>query len=123
MGGRRAELPSWWEFVQWILASADRKMFFDEHWRPVSDYCHLCLIRYNYVIHFENIQEEEQMFVEMMKAETVIKPRRENVNPNDSPDIYEKYFSLLDAADIEKLYDLYKTDFLMFNYKREIPIR
>ena len=63
------------------------------------------------------------MFVEMMKAETVIKPRRENVNPNDSPDIYEKYFSLLDPADIEKLYDLYKTDFLMFNYQREIPIR
>ena len=24
---RRAELPSWWEFVQWILASADNNNF------------------------------------------------------------------------------------------------
>ena len=33
---RRPELPTWWEFVQWILDSADEKLVvLDEHWIPV----------------------------------------------------------------------------------------
>ena len=113
-------MPSWWEFVQWLIASADRKMYFDEHWRPVTDLCHLCLIRYNYILHFENLAYEEQMLVEVLKAENVIIPRRENTNPSNSKDILKTYFSLLDPSDVEKLYDLYESDFSIFNYDKRI---
>ena len=86
-----------------------------------SDYCDICLIPYNYVLHFENLEEEEAMLVEKLEAEKMIKPRRENENTNKSPDILTKYFSQLDPTDIERLYRLYETDFEIFNYKREIP--
>ena len=36
VAGRSAQLPSWWEFVQWLLDTASlgtREL--DEHWRPV----------------------------------------------------------------------------------------
>ena len=61
------------------------------------------------------------MLVERLEAETIIKPRRENVNTNKSPDIFTKYFSQLDQADIDQLYRLYQTDFELFNYKKELP--
>ena len=35
--GRREELPSWWEFVQWIIDTADSGRDLDEHWRPIRD--------------------------------------------------------------------------------------
>ena len=95
-------------------------MYFDEHWRPVTDLCHLCLIRYNYILHFENLAYEEQMLVEVLKAENVIIPRRENTNPSNSKDILKTYFSLLDPSDVEKLYDLYESDFSIFNYDKRI---
>ena len=87
---------------------------------PFSDYCHICLIHYNYILHFENLQEEEKMLVERLRAEEIIKPRKENANTNKSPDIFSKYFALLDQTDIDQLYRLYEADFEIFNYKREI---
>ena len=33
--GRGPELPSWWEFVQWIIETNHRKQDWDEHWRPI----------------------------------------------------------------------------------------
>ena len=85
----------------------------------LSDYCDICLIPYNYVLHFENLEEEEKMLVDRLEAGQIIKPRRENVN-NKSPDIFAKYFSQLDQTDIDRLYSLYQTDFEIFNYKREL---
>ena len=36
VAGRSAQLPSWWEFVQWLLDTASRATReLDEHWRPV----------------------------------------------------------------------------------------
>ena len=33
---RLAELPTWWEFVQWLLDSAENNLqVLDEHWSPV----------------------------------------------------------------------------------------
>ena len=61
------------------------------------------------------------MLVERLEAEDIIKPRRENVNTNKSPDIFSKYFALLDQTDIDRLYSLYEADFELFNYKRELP--
>ena len=60
------------------------------------------------------------MLVEVLKAENVIIPRRENTNPSNSKDILKTYFSLLDPSDVEKLYDLYESDFSIFNYDKRI---
>ena len=60
------------------------------------------------------------MLVDRLEAGQIIKPRRENVNNNKSPDIFTKYFSQLDETDIDQLYRLYETDFEIFNYKREL---
>ena len=61
------------------------------------------------------------MLLKRLEAEKIIKPRRENVNTNNSPDIFAKYFALLDQTDIDQLYRLYAADFEIFNYKRELP--
>ena len=116
---RTKDLPSWWEFVQWILDSSDHPERFDEHWRPASDFCSVCAIPYNYILHFENLEREEKYFVEELGASDSIKPRWENRNDKGIPkeDIVNKYFSLLDEKDVSRLYELYKNDFLMFGYK------
>ena len=88
---------------------------------PFSFYCDICLIPYNYVLHFENLEEEERLLVKRLEAEKIIKPKRENMNTNKSPDIFTKYFSQLDQTDIDQLYRLYQTDFEIFNYKKELP--
>ena len=157
VAGRSAQLPSWWEFVQWLLDTGSRATRqLDEHWRPVrhnpniqnmlqffiksglkfwfstpptygiseywsvlcSDYCEVCVFSYNYIIHFENLEEEERYLSNLIDSKDVLKLRKENVYPkkHSSKDLLKKYFSLLEKQDVLKLYDLYEEDFLMFGY-------
>ena len=108
-----------WEFVKWILDSRDDPESFDVHWRLASVFCSVCVIPYNFILHLENIEEEEKYFVDELHASDVIKPRWENRNDMGLPkeDIVNTYFSLLDEEDVVRLYELYEDDFLMFGYQ------
>jgi len=114
---RSADMPSWWEFVQYLLNTSPSS--YDEHWKPASMYCGVCSFPYNRILHFENIENEEKFFAEEMNASDLIHPRWENRNDEGlaKEDILSKYFDLLDDEEVEALYEIYKDDFLMFGYQ------
>eukprot|EP00092_Neocalanus_flemingeri_P032094 GFUD01034882.1.p1 GENE.GFUD01034882.1~~GFUD01034882.1.p1 ORF type:complete len:436 (-),score=99.92 GFUD01034882.1:116-1423(-) len=116
---RSRSLPSWWEFVQYILHTSPSS--YDEHWKPASLYCSVCSFPYNYILHFENIQQEEKFFAQEMSASDLIHPRWENRNDEGlaKEEILGKYFNMLDDKDITALYKIYEDDFKMFGYKFE----
>ena len=68
---RTLEHPSWWEFVQWLIANKlhpercwlvsfypmlkisnclTKRCRFDEHWQPYSIHCAVCSLPYNYIL-------------------------------------------------------------------------
>ncbi|XP_023335026.1 carbohydrate sulfotransferase 8 [Eurytemora carolleeae] len=114
---RSADLPSWWEFIQYILETSPEH--YDEHWRPMSMYCAACSFSYNYILHFENIDQEEIFFAEELGAKDKIQHRWENRNDEGfkKEELVGKYFSLLNDSEIEKLYQIYKDDFQLFGYQ------
>ena len=80
----------------------------------------MCFLPYNYILHFENIEQEEKMLIHHLGAEKIIKSRKENVD-KDSEDMTReklifKYLNILDDDEITSLYNIYKNDFKMFNY-------
>ena len=116
---RSSLLPTWWEFVQYILHTAAQS--YDEHWKPFSLYCSVCSFPYNYILHFENMEAEERLFAEEMDAGDLIKPRWENSNARGlgREELVGMYFNMLDDQDIAALYRIYKDDFQMFGYTFE----
>ena len=48
---------------------------YDGHWRPYTMFCSVCFIPYNYILHFENIQEEQKMIAIYLNATSILKPR------------------------------------------------
>ena len=56
-----SDLPIFWEFVQYVIEARRERM--DEHWKPTSMYCSLCILRYNYVIKFEDYISEGTQFL------------------------------------------------------------
>merc|ERR1711915_458707 len=101
---RSAEMPSWWEFVQYIIETDPIK--YDEHWKPINMYCSICSFSYNYILHFENMQQEEQMFGLELGKQDKMNNQHENTNHEglSKEEVVAKYFSLLDDDDILKLY-------------------
>ena len=82
----------------------------------------MCLIPYNYILHFEDLDKEEESFMSIIDDEKILKPRHENVHLEASysrQDILRKYFSILSQEDIFSLYKIFEKDFLLFNYSIE----
>jgi len=114
---RTADLPSWWEFVQYVKDTPPGNH--DEHWKPVSLYCTPCAYSFNYILHFENIQQEEKHLLSEIDQSNSTKQEWKNRNRADitNEQLIEKYFSQLDNDDILDLYEIYKQDFQLFGYQ------
>ena len=84
-------------------------------------YCSVCgNIKYNKILHFENIVNEEPHLVESLGAGDLIKPRWENKNSKEKvskEQLLGSYFSLLSDQEIQRLYKIYEDDFRAFGYK------
>jgi len=118
---RTSEMPTWWEFVQWVISFPDPENL-DPHWRPAYVLCTPCTARYNYILKFENIQEEQGQLANLIPMGSRIKPKWENRNDGglNKTELTETYFEILSDEDVDALFDIYETDFQMFGYSFQI---
>ena len=114
---RVPELPTFWEFVQDVLDTNPEAM--NEHWAPIHVFCSICMIKYEVIIKFENLEHEETWLKRYLKVEQMLPDRYVNQNPYKSltsSDITQIYFSVLTDQMVKDLYRVYKKDFEMFDY-------
>lgn len=118
-GNRTVDLPTFWEFVQYVKKTPHQRM--DEHWRPANNYCSLCTISYDYYIKFENFDEEGKYLKTLLEPLNGIDSSELalNVNPTGlkKEDLTQLYFSTLSESDVMALYKIYENDFKMFGYE------
>lgn len=109
------------EFVQYLL-DVHRPVGMDIHWQPVSQLCNPCLLRYNFIGKFENLEEEANFLLQSIRAPTNLTfPHFKDRNPlaeRTSSSITQKYFSQLNSTERQKAFDFYYMDYLMFNYPK-----
>lgn len=109
------------EFVQYLL-DVHRPVGMDIHWTPVSQLCNPCLLRYNFIGKFEDLEEEANFLLQSVGApKNLTFPDFKDRNPlaeRTSSSITQKYFSQLNSTERQKTFDLYYMDYLMFNYPK-----
>ena len=119
---RTPNLPTFWEFIQWFLRN--HKSHANEHWYPMSDYCSVCSMNYNYILKFEHYAEENLEFMKSINFDQYL-PQENNfhrvVNGNhqqdmSSTEITKLYFEVLSNDEILKLFEIYQSDFRLFGY-------
>ena len=120
MAGRKGSEPTFWEFVKAVLDTG----LMDEHWKPVITLCSVCAegMKFDFVIKFENLAEEERYLTERLGITTLVKQRWENKNlaGNMTQEIKDMYFNMLSEEEIWQLYTMYQMDFDMFGYELEL---
>ncbi|XP_029378768.1 carbohydrate sulfotransferase 8-like isoform X2 [Echeneis naucrates] len=109
------------EFVQYLL-DVHRPVGMDIHWEPVSQLCHPCLLRYDFIGKFESLEDEANFLLRSVGApRNLTFPDFKDRNPlaeRTSSRITQKYFSQLNATERQKAFDFYYMDYLMFNYPK-----
>lgn len=107
--------PTFWEFIQAVL----RDGLLDPHWHPISDWCGLCHLQFDFVIKFENLRDEEDFLLRQLGLEHIVPISWENQNTKRPPwslELQRQYFSALNSEEMKKLRELYLDDFELFEY-------
>ncbi|XP_068613700.1 carbohydrate sulfotransferase 8-like [Brachionichthys hirsutus] len=109
------------EFVQYLL-DVHRPVGMDIHWEQVNQLCNPCLIDYDFIGKFENMEEESNFVLRLTGAPpNITLPSFKDRNPTDtrtSMQITQKYFSQVSMLERQRVYDFYYMDYLMFNYSK-----
>lgn len=112
--------PTFPEFVDYLLFTDPAD--YDEHWRPVALHCHVCRFHFDYIIKYENFEQEVSVLVGMLQRDGRL-PRSfhltwENKGGTDK-DTTVKYLKQLSEEQVVGLFKKYHLDFLYFGYSAE----
>ncbi|XP_051235876.1 carbohydrate sulfotransferase 8-like isoform X2 [Dicentrarchus labrax] len=109
------------EFVRYLL-DVHRPVGMDIHWEQMNQLCHPCLIDYDFIGKFENMEEESNFLLRLTGAPpNITLPSFKDRNPTDlrtSLQITQKYFSQVSQSEKQRVYDFYYMDYMMFNYSK-----
>lgn len=105
------------EFIRYILEGKDEVM--NNHWRLYDDLCKPCLIYYDFVGYFQELERDANDILRILDVtEKVSFPRNlTSLYEVPSSELAERYFSELPRSLKEKVYEKYQHDFEMFGYR------
>ena len=112
------------EFLTYVsnLNVSDHKHQFNEHWRPVFDLCHPCLLDYDLIGKYETLHSDAQLVLWKARISHLIQfPKREETySYQPSSDLLFNYYSNISETLISKLSEVYIQDLELFQYDRGI---
>lgn len=108
---------SFWEFIRYILEGKDEVM--DNHWRLYDDLCKPCLIYYDFIGYFQELERDANDILRILHVTDKVSFPRNLTSRYEVPssELAGRYFSELPRSLKEKVYEKYQHDFEMFGYK------
>lgn len=100
------------KFIYYVLSLRDEAR--NEHWQSYGSLCHPCAVDYDFIGHFENLQQEAPYFLKKTGLDSVITfPPIKSLNT--SRKVLDR-FSKVPQHMILQLGNAFKDDLEMFNY-------
>ncbi|KAL7646631.1 UNVERIFIED_CONTAM: hypothetical protein RMT77_001882 [Armadillidium vulgare] len=109
--------PTFEEFVRYIVHARME----DDHWRPYYIQCGMCHMVYDFVLKFENINEDSKIFIEYLNFTNVINTGWKNptAGGRTTDEVVCSYLHQIDSQLLKDLLIKYEHDFKLFNYSPE----
>lgn len=106
------------EFLTDETTTCENRM--NPHWAPYWILCHICRIKYNHIIRFENLTQGLNTFWLKVFGKHLNESlwTWEHKGLHDTKPLMKKYFYKLPPLLMNKLYKLYHLDFTIFGYER-----
>ncbi|MBN3296489.1 CHSTB sulfotransferase, partial [Amia calva] len=105
------------EFVYYLVdPRTQHEEPFNEHWERVHSLCHPCIIHYNVVGKYESLEQDARYILQLAKSQDVVRFPATVKSSRTTDDMAAQFFQKVSPFYQKKLYNLYKMDFLLFNY-------
>lgn len=105
------------EFVGYLVnPHTQREEPFNEHWETVSSLCHPCHIHYDLIGKYESLQEDANYILRLAGVDKLVKFPTYAKSTRTTDEMTAQFFQNISSAFQTQLFNLYKLDFVMFNY-------
>ena len=102
------------QFATYLVLRWNERKLFETHWREQYKLCHPCQVQFDYVGHYETLQDDSQFILRQTKLdEKVFFPEWQ---PTNTSSLMKNYYSTLSLLRIRQLWNIYKKDFELFGY-------
>uniref|UniRef100_A0A8C4QA79 Carbohydrate sulfotransferase n=1 Tax=Eptatretus burgeri TaxID=7764 RepID=A0A8C4QA79_EPTBU len=107
------------EFVRYLLDPRTRhERELNEHWERATSLCSPCQIHYNLIGKYETLNEDAALILRHVGMDNVTRFPLRSVRTRTTHAMTARFFENITAMERLKLFELYKIDFLMFNYSK-----
>lgn len=106
------------EFANFVVEKFFDKGLMDLHWQRMSTLCNPCGMKYNFIAKMETLVEDSKEILRQIGwGEKVKFPvNATDKYKNSIKDIMKEYYGSLSRTTLDKLYEIYREDFLVFDY-------
>nr|XP_026648271.1 carbohydrate sulfotransferase 13 [Zonotrichia albicollis] len=105
------------EFVYYLLdPRTQQEEPFNEHWERVHSLCHPCIIHYDVVGKYETLAEDAKYILQLVGADASVKFPASSKTTRTTDDMTAQFFQDISPFYQRRLFNLYKMDYLLFNY-------
>eukprot|EP00090_Calanus_glacialis_P010167 TRINITY_DN18556_c0_g1_i1.p1 TRINITY_DN18556_c0_g1~~TRINITY_DN18556_c0_g1_i1.p1 ORF type:complete len:359 (-),score=48.11 TRINITY_DN18556_c0_g1_i1:87-1163(-) len=111
-------IPSFKEFVQYIVDENSAQNTPEMHWAPVYSFCNPCQVNLNSIAKFETLSEDTTFLLRKIKGAENLTVEKKNSakDGKSSHDVTRMYLKELDKNLYTRLVQLYEIDFDIFGY-------
>ncbi|NWV08098.1 CHSTB sulfotransferase, partial [Ptilonorhynchus violaceus] len=105
------------EFVYYLLdPRTQQEEPFNEHWERVHSLCHPCIIHYDVVGKYETLAEDANYILQLVGADTSVRFPASSKTTRTTDNMTAQFFQDISPFYQRRLFNLYKMDYLLFNY-------
>ncbi|XP_023660906.1 carbohydrate sulfotransferase 11-like [Paramormyrops kingsleyae] len=113
----RGDDVSFEEFVYYLVdPRTQREEPFNEHWEQIHSLCHPCLIHYDVVGKYETLEQDSNYVLRQAGTGDKVRFPTQGKKTRTTEDMTAQFFRNISPFYQKKLYNLYRMDFLLFNY-------
>ncbi|XP_069952928.1 carbohydrate sulfotransferase 11-like isoform X2 [Cherax quadricarinatus] len=113
-------IPTFSEFVDYLIDEADNNRPFNEHWAPYYTFCSTCQLHFDYILHFETLSQDEAFLLQAVPGlSEVLSPQKLHNSNTNYEELIKDYFSQLTLNQLHSLLRIYGRDFLFFGYSEQ----
>ena len=123
-GNRSCTFP---QFVQYVIDSRSAGQQLDPHWRPQTEYCRPCDIKYDFIGHYETLVPDANYVLGVIRSRNSKHTNGSTVSEFPEPEKWryrragsfvERLWATLSVESQKGLLETYKYDYELFDYKR-----
>ncbi|XP_071983615.1 carbohydrate sulfotransferase 13 [Engystomops pustulosus] len=105
------------EFLYYLVdPQTQREEPFNEHWERVHSLCHPCIVQYDIVGKYETLEEDANYLLQLIGVGDSIKFPSSSKTTRTTDGMATGFFKGITRFYQRRLFNLYKMDFLLFNY-------